>query len=100
MPYYFIIMPLHQPKQEDPDYDELIDDDEDDVDEEYQSVDEETGFYIPDPLHRPITSPMSCHDIYNQIQEGLFSVKKIPRGAVLTTRLFNTGIISCRLLFI
>lgn len=75
MPYYFIIMPLHQPKQEDPDYDELIDDDEDDVDEEYQSVDEETGFYIPDPLHRPITSPMSCHDIYNQIQEGIISLE-------------------------
>lgn len=60
-----------QPKQEDPDYDELMDDDDDEIDV-YQDVDEETGFYIPDPLSRPITSPMSCYDIYTQIQEGTF----------------------------
>lgn len=67
--------PSKQPKQEDPDFDELMSDDEQEEDEDYQEVDEETGFTISDPLKRPITSPMSCHDIYTQIQEGAFSKK-------------------------
>ncbi|KAF8609059.1 hypothetical protein BDV93DRAFT_519081 [Ceratobasidium sp. AG-I] len=69
-------VPPKQLKQEDTDYDELMDDDdEDEVDGEYQDIDEDTGFYIPGPLNRPVTSPMSCHDMYTQIQEGLISLE-------------------------
>jgi len=73
--YIAMPSPSKQPKQEDPDFDELMSDDEQDEDTDYQEVDEETGFTISDPLKRPITSPMSCYDIYTQIQEGLISLE-------------------------
>jgi hypothetical protein len=58
-----------QSKEEDLEYDELIEDYEEDEDFE----DEEHGFRIPDKLDPPGTSTLSCHAIYTQIQEGAFS---------------------------
>ncbi|KAG8739746.1 hypothetical protein FRC10_005215 [Ceratobasidium sp. 414] len=53
-------------KQEEPEYDELI---EDDDEYEYEDDPEDSGFSLPGKLDPPSTSPLSCHAIYTQIQE-------------------------------
>ncbi|KAG9097546.1 hypothetical protein FS749_006037 [Ceratobasidium sp. UAMH 11750] len=53
-------------KHEEPEYDELMEDDEE---YEYEDDPEDTGFSLPGKLDPPSTSPMSCHAIYTQIQE-------------------------------
>ncbi|ELU37709.1 CHCH domain-containing protein [Rhizoctonia solani AG-1 IA] len=64
----FIIMPkgkITKP-QDDPEFDELEESEEDyEYDEE-----EDQGFYIKAALKPPNSHPVSCYDLYNQIQEG------------------------------
>ncbi|KAG9096580.1 hypothetical protein FRC06_008520 [Ceratobasidium sp. 370] len=59
-------------KQEEPEYDELVEDDEE---YEYEDDAEDSGFSLPGKLDPPSTSPLSCHAIYTQIQEGIISLE-------------------------
>ncbi|QRW21728.1 mitochondrial intermembrane space import and assembly protein [Rhizoctonia solani] len=56
--------------QDDPEFDELEESEEDyEYDEE-----EDQGFYIKAALKPPNSHPVSCYDLYNQIQEGVISL--------------------------
>ncbi|KAG9124809.1 hypothetical protein FRC07_010151 [Ceratobasidium sp. 392] len=55
-------------KQEEPEYDELVEDDDEYEYEEDPEVGD-AGFSLPGKLDPPSTSPLSCDAIYTQIQE-------------------------------
>ncbi|KAG8681909.1 hypothetical protein FRC09_017150, partial [Ceratobasidium sp. 395] len=61
-------------KPEEPEYDELVEDED-----EYEYEDDpeagDAGFTLPGKLEPPSTSPLSCHAIYTQIQEGMISLE-------------------------
>ncbi|KAF8712139.1 hypothetical protein RHS03_01087, partial [Rhizoctonia solani] len=60
--------------QDDPEFDELEESEEDyEYDEE-----EDQGFYIKAALKPPNSHPVSCYDLYNQIQEGGLSSYYLP----------------------
>jgi hypothetical protein len=68
--WYFIHTTMSRAmlKNEDPEYDELAEDQDDEEEAEYE---EEEGFYIESAIKPPNSHPVSCYDLYNQIQEGM-----------------------------
>ncbi|CEL60656.1 hypothetical protein RSOLAG1IB_03894 [Rhizoctonia solani AG-1 IB] len=58
-------------KQDDAEFDEL----EESEDEYDYQEDEDRGFYIKAALKPPNSHPVSCYDLYNQIQEGVISLE-------------------------
>ncbi|KAJ1304842.1 hypothetical protein OPQ81_005976 [Rhizoctonia solani] len=57
--------------EQDPEYDELQESaDDDDFEDEGDD-----GFYIKAALKPPNSHPVSCYDLYNQIQEGVISLE-------------------------
>lgn len=62
-------MSRNKVKDEDPEYDELADDVDDD---DYDLDDEDHGFHMQSAIKPPNSHPVSCYDLYTQIQEGEF----------------------------
>ncbi|QRV94290.1 mitochondrial intermembrane space import and assembly protein [Ceratobasidium sp. AG-Ba] len=80
-------------KQEDAyqqEYDELLDDEDE---YEYEEEDGDVGFSLAGRLDPPTTSPLSCHAIYTQIQEGIISLEADYQRDVVWNNTKQSGLI-------